>query len=570
MDDEHPRRSGSLIPRHNNMLPAAHIPVGISTQNCLAWSQDGELALAAGEEVYLLLPNHNESQSWNHVRFQVNRFTVDEWPWPEPASFKDMSIGEEQALVIISAVAWSPCGLAKHGRSVLAVLTSNLLLSLWTSYTDPTDPESWERVMIVNYSLVPENVPTPQKQSRTSQRIRSMAWIPIYPEHAERQTPFSIRKWGVFLMAITDDENGAYFVNFVSPFTDPSMTWDVQILLYKRLPLAAQPNQRPSLLRLKMSEKGFIDRVSFGTWNSGKYIPVTYNTSGAIYHDNLNLNLGPPLSATIEPVTGPVESFQGDALQQLQVTNYLSPLPLGPSIELQVQELKKSYGAENKLGLHVLSRIWGFASFETFSAVCVTLHPSRSIEYSIPAEEFAKVIFDSAHLGQEKFPWQEPTEVDESRARQTILGTILNSTTLKTFNLSNLDIKIIYSAICASMLTESLQQPRYIQVLSGILQLLKNNTGMDLEAEQMVLKTTSSKSHDAKRQTVDVVKRMTELRGQACLLSSSAKQLLDYCPICTEAEEPKVICFESLTEAYCPQMHPFGNFYHRVQALELG
>ena len=559
MNDEYPRQSGILVQRPNDMLPAAHIPVGISTQNCLAWSSDGELALAAGEEVYLLLPNHNESQPWNHVRFQVNRFTVDEWPWPEPASFKDMSIGEEQALVTVSAIGWSPCGLGKHRRSVLAVLTSNLLLSLWTSYTDPTDPGSWERVMIVNYSLIPETLTTPQKQSRTSQRIRSMAWIPIYPEHAERQTPLSTRKWGVFLMAITDDENGVYFVNFVSPFTGPSMAWDVQTLLYKRFPPAAQPNQRPSLLHFKMSENHFIDRVAFGTWNSGEYIPVTYHTSGTIYHDNLNFVLGPPLLATVEPVIGPIDNFQEDETQQLRMTSYLSPPTLSPSIENQVQRLKKTYDTKHKLGLHILSRVWGCASLENFSAVCITLHPSRSIEYSIPAEEFANVIFDSAHPEQGKFPWQEPTEVDESMARRTILSTILNGTTLEMFNLSDLDIKIIYSAICVSMLTESLQQPRHIQLLSGILQLLKNNTGIDLEAEQMILKTTSTKLHDAKQQIVDVVRRTTELRGKACLLSSSTKHFLDYCPICTETEEPKVICFESLTEAYCPQMHPFGN-----------
>ena len=559
MNDGYLRRSKFLVPQPNNMLPTAHIPAGISTQNCLAWSPDGELALAAGEEVYLLLPNHNGSQPWDHVRFQVNRFTVDEWPWPEPASFKDMSIGEEQALVTVSALAWSSCGLAKHRRSVLAVLTSNLLLSIWTSYTDPTDSESWERVMIVNYLLIPEHISTSQKQPRTSQRIRSMAWAPVYPEHAERQTPFSMRKWGVFLMAITDDENGVYYVNFVSPFIGPSMAWDVQILLYKKLPLAAHPNQRPSLLRLKMNEKRFIDRVSFGTWNSGEYIPVSYHTSGAIYHDNLKLVLGPPLSANVEPVTGPIDDFQEDAVQQLQITSYLSPPILSPLIEIQVQELKKTYGAEYKLGLHVLSRIWGYASFEKFSAVCITLHPSRSVEYSSAAEEFADVIFDSAHPEQEKFPWQEPTEVDEAMPRQTILGTILDGTTLKTLNLSSLDIKIIYSAICASILTESLQQPQRIQLLSGVLELLESYIGIDLEAEKMMLKTRSTKSHDAQQQIVDLVRRTTELRGKAPLLGSSTRRFLDYCPICTVAEELKVICFESLTEAYCPQMHPFGN-----------
>ena len=554
------------------MLPIAHIPVGISTQNCLAWSPDGELALAAGEEVYLLLPHCNDSQPWKHVRFHVNRFTTDEWPWPEPASFKDMSIGEEQALVTVTALAWSPCGLAKHRRSVLAVLTSNLLLSLWTSSADRANPECWERVVIVNDFLIPEPVSTPRKQSRASQRIRSMTWAPVNPEHAERQTPFSPRKWGVFLMAITDDENGLYFLNFISPFTNESMGWEIQTLLYKRIPPATQPNQRPSLLRLKMSEMCFIDQVSFGTWNTEAEIQVTYHqTLGATYHENLKLVLGPPLSAIVEPVAGPEDEFQEDTMQQFQMASYLSPPTLSPSIEVQIQEQKKIYDADNRLGLHVLSRIWGFASFQGISAICITLHPSRSSEYSSAVEEFAKVMFDNADPEQDNFPWQNPAEVDESMTRHTILSTVLDVTMLKPFNLSSLDLKIIYSAICASMLTESLQQPQRIQSLSAIVQLLETNTGLDLAAEHTMLKSSNALSDDAREYIVDVVKRTTELRGQASFLDSSTRHLLDCCPICTEAGEPKVICFDNLTEAYCTQMHPFGNLLlYSLSGLQLG
>ena len=554
------------------MLPTAHIPTGISTQNCLAWSSDGELALAAGEEVYLLLPHHNDSQPWKHVRFHVNRFTIDEWPWPEPASFKDLSIGEEQSLVTVSALAWSPCGLAKHRRSVLAVLTSNLLLSLWTSYADPADPESWERVMIVNHFLIPEHVSSPQTQSRASQRVRSMAWAPVNSEHAERQTPFSTRKWGVFLMAITDDENGIYFVNFISPFTDASMGWEIQTLLYKRIPPATLPNERPSILRLKMSEKCFIDQVSFGTWSSGEEIQVIYHqTPGTTYRENLNLVLGPPLSAMAVSATVPKDELQEDAVQQLLMTSYLSPPNLSASIEIQVQEQKKVYGTENRLGLHVLSRTWGFASFQGLSAICITLHPSRSTEYSTATEEFAKVIFDSAHPRQDKFPWQNPIEVDGSMGRQTILSTILNDTTLKTYHFSSLDLKIIYSAICASMLAERLRQPRSIELLSSIVQLLRINTALDLEEENTMLKSINAIPDDVQQQIIDVVRRTTQLRGRASSLDSSTTQLLDYCPICTEVEEPKAICFENLTEAYCPEMHPFGSsLSFSLEVLHLG
>ena len=550
------------------MLPIAHIPSGISTQNCLAWSSDGELALAAGEEVYLLLPHHNESQPWQLVRLHVNRFTFDEWPWPEPASFKNLSIGEEQSLVTATALAWSPCGLAKHRRSVLAVLTSNLLLSLWTSYADPADPESWTRVMIVNDFVIPEAVSSPQKRSRASQRIRSMAWAPVNPEHAERQIPFSTRKWGVFLMAITDDENGVYFVDFISPFTDASVGWKIQTLLYKRIPPATPSNQRPSILRLKMSERSFINQVSFGTWSSEEGIQVFYHqTTGATYEENLNLVLGPPLSANVSPTTRPMDEFHEDAMQKLLMTNDLSPPTRSASIEVQVREQKRIYGAEHRLGLHVLSRTWGLASFQGLSALCITLHPSRSIEYSTATEEFAKVIFDSSNPKQDKFPWQNPTKVDDSTGRQTILSTILNVTTLEIYDLSSFDLKIIYSAICASMLAKGLQQPRSIQLLSSIVKLLEINTGLDFEAENTMLRSVNATSEDAQQQIVDIVRRTTELRGRASSLPLSTTQLLDYCPICTESDGPKAICFESLTEAYCPKMHPFGIPYRIAWGL---
>ena len=104
------------------MLLPVCIPVQPSSQDCLAWSQDGELAVAAGEEVYLLIPKEGSSETWTQLRITVSYFITQEWPWQVPASFKNMSIGEEQARATVTALAWSPPGLAKHRRSILAVL----------------------------------------------------------------------------------------------------------------------------------------------------------------------------------------------------------------------------------------------------------------------------------------------------------------------------------------------------------------------------------------------------------------------------------------------------------------
>ncbi|KAG8528149.1 uncharacterized protein KY384_007065 [Bacidia gigantensis] len=48
-------------------------------ENCLAWAARGELALAAGDQVILLIPG-NRARPWSEVKVQVNKFTTTEWP----------------------------------------------------------------------------------------------------------------------------------------------------------------------------------------------------------------------------------------------------------------------------------------------------------------------------------------------------------------------------------------------------------------------------------------------------------------------------------------------------------
>lgn len=117
-------------------------------------------------------------------------FTQDEWPEPILLGNDDFSIGEEQSFSIVTALAWSPAGLAKHRRPALAVLTSNHVLSLWASNSDMAISSSWERVLIVNWlvhqSALPAAVPglhsdnesVNNEQSPLS-RVQSMSWAPL-------------------------------------------------------------------------------------------------------------------------------------------------------------------------------------------------------------------------------------------------------------------------------------------------------------------------------------------------------------------------------------------------------
>lgn len=108
----------------------------------------------------------------------MNYFTFGEWSVETPASLADMSIGEEQSTSTVTSIAWSSPGLGTYRRSVLAVLTTNLLLALWDPGPNLVETSSWRRVTIMNDHLEAylELTTAPRKDTRKSRRVRAMCW----------------------------------------------------------------------------------------------------------------------------------------------------------------------------------------------------------------------------------------------------------------------------------------------------------------------------------------------------------------------------------------------------------
>ena len=177
-------------------------------------------------------------------------------------------------------LAWSPPGLAKHKRCVLAVLTSNQVLSLWSSKSDMTIPESWERVCVVNHAvnaaLRHEGFRERFKSVRNLRlrRIRSAAWAPLLGlaranQRDERVANDELRSDareaaangvnGVYsfqdnpvmtssgddklsmpthiqLLAVANDCGGMYVLKVSSPFQHTSNAWEVTVVEMCSLP----------------------------------------------------------------------------------------------------------------------------------------------------------------------------------------------------------------------------------------------------------------------------------------------------------------------------------------------
>lgn len=300
--------------------------------------------------------NHGKSATdpWRQIQFRINTFTVDEWPIQEPDCFDRFSVGEEQSTSVVTALAWSPPGLAMHKRSVLAVLTSNLVVSFWASVADPVVTASWQRVFVLNNAVkkswerrcFSRSLQMPiENQLRRKLRIRSMAWAPRIRQWPEKYQQSVETKWGMFLLAVANDDGEVVFLLISSPYTTESTSWDSHIVKLISLDerespsgsLAAkdiifheslnresipEPQSKarlddrpsgesigtrhygPSLFSFAVRRNIFIDHIAWGPWkfNTDAETIITFTRGGAVCHCIFHVSFPFPVNTVFSSV----------------------------------------------------------------------------------------------------------------------------------------------------------------------------------------------------------------------------------------------------------------------------
>lgn len=361
------------------MLPKVQLPFHPSITNCLAWSEDGDLAIAADDFVHILvsynpspfslgvcpmksrqLPRRRQpgkrhdmptSSAWEHVQFRANTFTTREWPLPPQGKMENFSIGEELSTSTVTALAWSPLGLAMHRRPVLTVLTSNLLLSFWVPASGTTANSKWQRVLVLNNTIMKsykqmclsQQAVEPPTGFQRKTRVRSMAWAPRALRSAEKNNSLSAesRSRSAFLLAVATDDCDVLFLLISSPYTPHSTSWDskiVKILQFDErgnlchalaqakestgryfekgclqdeenedFPTEASPyttKYRPSLFKSALRSRLFFENIAWGPWNfdSNQEIVLTFTRRGAIFHCFFHVAFIFPMNTTIASV----------------------------------------------------------------------------------------------------------------------------------------------------------------------------------------------------------------------------------------------------------------------------
>jgi Transcription factor IIIC subunit delta N-term len=300
----------------------------------------------------------------------------------------------------VVGLAWSPPGIGPHKRSVLAVLTSNHVLSLWES--NGTVGE-WKRVIVVNHSLgdyfgwVNE---ASQDINRARRRIRAFAWSPPFRCIEAEDGRVLRSKWGVVHLAVANDEEVVTILQLRNEERRDRLEWNMDAVCDVRLPTRMANGDSPhvgSLFQKAIMSKSPISKLSWSGLDeesSESFIEVTQCTQRQFI--KVRTSLQPPEGGIFRHLERNLrlnavywENLEGDFRHDPQSRQASANAELNKKME----EARIEFDSHHTLEGNCIVRIWGFASHRVHEAACITLHPSDMVEYTTPSMGKCTLLF---------------------------------------------------------------------------------------------------------------------------------------------------------------------------------
>ena len=500
----------------------------------------------------------------------------------------------------IVSLSWSPSGLAKNRRSVLAVLTSNLILSFWASTSDPSVVASWKRVLVVNNciresrelkSSLNDALTSTNTVLRQLLRIRSAAWAPLIQRKSRYDETTLTRLSDLYFVAVTTDDNSMLFLSVSSPYTDDSMCWDARVVrqynfsdesslartLLPRGVIEEEPESevhrrqalsdwkqkylyhRGSLLLAALQTKCFIDGVSWGAWfHAGAHAEIMINfqkDNANIGHAKFYISLDFPLRTSFSKPS--IYSTAGPFTCKHENLNIESVDLPRSALHRKAHRLRAKYDRQNDYGGLTTIKFWGLATYENYAAICVTLHPGDMVDYLLASEERATILFGV--LGTERldaeletFKWERDSNTgDTTNTQRAILQTVFDLERQSKRESGGLSNRIVYAAACSSMLLWDNERTQRLSLALDVLDRLERKGDIDLGSEisacSQLLRTPNIEMEEA----IAILEEATGARSREDL--NNAVKVSSVCSICACA-----IHWRSLLEAACSQGHCFG------------
>ncbi|KAL6245055.1 hypothetical protein RBB50_007830 [Rhinocladiella similis] len=377
-------------------------------ENALSWSSEG-LAVATGETVQILTPiDHSGSQGlpqdlqWRKSAFHVNQFQDGEWPHVPMDTIRHFSIGEELSESSITSLAWSPPGLGLHRRNVLAILTSNLVLSFWEGHGKS---DQWKRTAVVNQHLSSDDDSdklTELSKQRIQRRIRAFCWIP--PIKAENST-----KWGQHLLAVADDSDRISLFRVAKKERSKVGHWSFEVLGQHIIEPVTLEDFNGGSLKSVLSSSSRVSSIKASkVQENSAATPKTFAFSLHLHR----ANGGVPKALSVNVQIGPGNAQTDHALHEMFLSIQNSGMPLEPDQNHGVSETdfepalrrpRVDFDARFSLSGNIRTRFYGISLSpdKSRAAACVSLHPTEMIEAVMPATQHTLVVFSNIRSSAE-------------------------------------------------------------------------------------------------------------------------------------------------------------------------
>ena len=181
----------------------------------------------------------------------------------------------------VHALDWSPPGLGKHKRSVLAVLTSNHVLSIWECIGKPEIATDWVRACVINHALQAhykeKDVQDPEESEhdrferlRAKQRIRAFAWSPALPDSSLSGASGNCTTRSPYL-AVSNDRGEVLIIEIQTPhdILEPHTTrWGLSVVASFGIDV---PDNKKSALSACLPvtfkwRSPFVDQLAWSPW----------------------------------------------------------------------------------------------------------------------------------------------------------------------------------------------------------------------------------------------------------------------------------------------------------------
>ena len=513
------------------------------------------------------------------MHFRANRFSFQEWPLQDFINFKDFSIGEELSESRVIALGWSPEGLAKHQRSCLAVLTSNLLLHLWASPSDPAVERSWQRVLIINETMKAhfeaQSEPDDGKDGLLirKKRVRAAAWA----TRPGSDVSFKVVDHSSALLAVLNDDAEVLILEIFYDNTD-SLETSATVATSFRMTYPESDNFDGSLETLKWSQwtrndQGLMSTITCRQHETLHFIQVAIDASEA---GRIAISLSQRNRLELcEQAEGPPQLLKaviGSARE---------------SLTKAVASRIRRFTNKHNLLEDAQSRCWGNCRWQTWLAFCFTIHPSDQIEYTTGVHERACVIFAADAPKQPlKFDWEEPAlepEPEEAHvdlweaflqclskfSTQTPVHNGVLTSTSPTGNarspengideavqplqdaysqkssIQNTDQQLFYTNICAGLFFQP--EEVYRKLGDGNLGAQLANIFVHCFEEQLELAGSLRNEHSQSHVAESINRLIQSAKGRA------ETEHLEHCQMCGD-----VLLWIDPYVAQCPQGHMFG------------